>query len=100
MDLRRLVHTAGLRRARYDRIAETLGIRPSDRILDIGCGKGGGSVASYNRTNEIVGVDLFDPGEFGLRQDNVSYVQGDACDLRSLPDKSFDVAISIGMLEH
>jgi SAM-dependent methyltransferase len=100
LDLRRVFNTAGLRRTRYDRIAEMLDIRPSDRILDVGCGKGGGSVASYNRTNEIVGVDLFDPDELSLRQANFSYVQGDACDLKSLSDKSFDVAISIGMLEH
>jgi SAM-dependent methyltransferase len=100
VDLRRVVNTAGLRRARYDRIAAGLGLGPSDRIVDIGCGKGGGAVASYNRENEIVGVDLFPPHELALHQDNFTYVQGDACSLESLPDKSFDAAISIGMLEH
>jgi len=60
MQFLRRVNTAGLRRKRYERIARILDIKPIDRILDVGCGPGGRSVALYNSTNEIVGIDLLD----------------------------------------
>jgi SAM-dependent methyltransferase len=100
MHFLRKINTADLRRKRYERIARTLQLRPGDRILDVGCGKGGRSIAAFNRENEIVGVDLFPENELEVEQTNFRYVQGDATDLHSISDKSFDVAISVGMLEH
>jgi len=100
MGLLRKLDTSRLRRDRYARIVRTLALLPGDRILDVGCGQGGRSIAAYNTENEIVGVDLFDEDELRIEQANFSYAKLDACALDSLPDGSFDVAISVGMLEH
>jgi SAM-dependent methyltransferase len=100
MDLRKIVDTGGLRRRRYDHLARLVGLQPSDRIVDVGCGPGGGAIAAYNRTNPIVGVDLLPPERVMLRQPNFRYVQADATDLSAFADDSFDVAFSIGLLEH
>jgi SAM-dependent methyltransferase len=97
--LRRL-DTSRLRRRRYERIAELVALTPDDRVLDLGCGPGDRSIAAFNTENEIVGIDLFAEDELQLEQRNFRYLTGDACDLRGLADGSFDVAISIGMLEH
>jgi SAM-dependent methyltransferase len=100
MQFLRRFNTAKLRRKRYERIARTLALEPTDRILDLGCGPGARSVATYNSTNEIVGVDLLDENDVNVEQPNFSYARFDACDLRGFGDDSFDVAICVGMLEH
>lgn len=96
----RRVDTTRLRQARYERIMDLLEVAPGDRILDLGCGPGPRSLAAFNRENEIVGVDLLDEDEVTVGQPNFSYRRLDATDLHVLPDRSFDVAVSLGMLEH
>jgi SAM-dependent methyltransferase len=93
-------NTAGLRRKRYERIARILDLKPADRILDLGCGPGDRSVAAFNQTNEIVGVDLLDPEDVSVAYANFRYLKLDASDMHEFADHSFDVVISIGMLEH
>jgi SAM-dependent methyltransferase len=100
MDLRSLVDTGELRRRRYQRVAREVGLRPTDRILELGCGAGHRSIAAWNRHNEIVGVDRLDPAQITVAQPNFVYQQGDASDLAMFGDRSFDVVVSIGMLEH
>jgi SAM-dependent methyltransferase len=94
------VNTSSLRRKRYERIVEELDLRPEDTVLDVGCGRGARSIAAYNKTNDITGIDIFPSAEFELDQPNVRYAEIDASDLHPFADKSFDVAISVGMLEH
>ena len=101
MDLRRVVDTAGLRRRRYERLARLVGLGPTDTIVDIGCGPGGGAIAALNQTNPIVGVDLL-PAERVIvaNRPNFSYRMADATDLSAFADGEFDVAFSVGLLEH
>ena len=93
-------NTAGLRRKRYERIVHILDLKPTDRILDLGCGPGDRSVAAFNQTNEIVGVDLLDPEDVKVAYPNFRYLKLDASDMHVFAEDSFDVAISLGMLEH
>ena len=99
-DLHGLLDTEALRRRRYERLTALVGLRPTDRIIEIGCGRGPRSVAAMNRTNPIVGVDLLPPSDVVVGQSNFTYCQADATDLRQFADGEFDVAISIGLLEH
>lgn len=53
-----------------------------------------------NTVNQIVGVDLLPPANVQITQPNFTYRQADAGDLGEFADGEFDVAISIGLLEH
>lgn len=68
------------------------------RILDVGCSQGKDMVSFLvgREDLEIVGLDLRDQG---LRQTNFHMVLGDAAAL-PFSDDYFDVAISVGVLEH
>lgn len=91
---------SALNRGRYERVMRLLGVTPRDRILELGCGDGRRSIARYNSTNEIVGIDLLPPARVRSERPNFHFEQGDASDLARFPDGAFDVAVSFGMLEH
>jgi SAM-dependent methyltransferase len=100
MHFLRRINTADLRRKRYERIVDVLDLRPGEKILDLGCGKGARSIAAFDRESPITGVDVFDEEELELEQENFRYVKADATDLHAFADGSFDAAVSVGMLEH
>ncbi|MBT3221501.1 MAG: class I SAM-dependent methyltransferase [Proteobacteria bacterium] len=80
---------------------DRVNVWPGMSILDVGCGPDGRSFElfvpdSYN----ITGVDLFPPEEVDVPHPNFTYLQQDARDLSQFGDQSFDLAISIGMMEH
>ena len=83
-------------------VVESLGITPGLKVLDVGCGDGTTAIPEAKRGADVLGVDiasnLVDAGnrrarEMGLK--NVRFQQGDACDLAEVPDKSFDLVVSI-----
>ena len=100
MDLRSIVDTSGLKRQRYERLTRLVQLRPTDTILELGCGARDRSIAAWNRENPIVGVDVLPPRRVQIDQPNFAYLQGDATDLSMVPDLSFDVVLSVGLLEH
>src|SRR5947199_7474738 len=97
----------------FTRIAETmresghtlvqrLGITKGMKILDLGCGDGTTALPAAKLGADVVGVDiarnLVEAGnkrasELGLT--NCSFQEGDASNLEQLPDRSFDLVISI-----
>lgn len=94
MNYKKIFDPVRYRKKRYDAICELLKIKDSDTILDIGCGHGI-SFEVFNRTNQIVGIDLYD----SYHAPNYTFVKGDAENL-PFDDKEFDVAVSIGCFEH
>lgn len=79
-----------------------LGITKGLKVLDLGCGDGTTALPEARLGAEVLGVDiannLVEAGnkrvlDAGLT--NCKFQQGDACDLRELKDKSFDLAVSI-----
>ncbi len=87
------------RERRYDLFVELCGVRPSDRIIDVGAGKGA-ALERFNQTNEIMAVDLRpDISSSWLSNSNVTVVQGDGTRL-PFGDREFDVAFSNSVIEH
>ena len=71
------------------------------KVVDIGCGIDGRSFEDYIPQNwRIIGIDLQDPEKIRHTYPDFQYIQQDAKDLSQFADKQFDLAVSIGLLEH
>ncbi len=89
-------------RASGDALVASLGITKGMKVLDLGCGDGTTAIPAAQRGAHVLGVDiaanLVAAGKrraqaLGLA--NVRFQEGDACDLHGVPDKSFDLLVSI-----
>ena len=71
------------------------------KIIDIGCGPNGRSFENLVSHNyEITGIDLYEENQVKMSHPNFKYKKQDAKDLSIFKDQEFDLAISIGMMEH
>ena len=71
------------------------------KIIDIGCGVDGRSFDDYVPSQwQIVGIDIHPVEQVDHKHRNFTYLRQDAQDLSRFKDQEFDLAVSIGMLEH
>jgi len=80
----------------------SLGITPGLRVLDLGCGDGTTALPAARLGAEVLGVDiasnLVEAGNRRAAREGLSncrFLEGDASDLRTLDDNSFDLVVSI-----
>lgn len=79
---------------------------PADgRALDFGCGFGRLTLALADHVEQVVGIDIAPSMIAGAEQhntvgDRVSYRLNDGDDLSAFPDASFDLVLSIIVLQH
>jgi len=83
-------------------LVETLGVTRGLKVLDLGCGDGTTALPAARRGAEVLGVDiarnLVEAGNRRAQAEglaNCKFQEGDACDLRELADRSFDLTVSI-----
>lgn len=89
------------RKLRINQALSKINTKPDMKIIDIGCGINGRSFEDFIPFSwNVIGVDLHDEECISHSHPNFKYVKGDAADLSQFDDKEFDLAISIGMLEH
>ncbi len=83
-------------------VVSRLGITQGLKVLDLGCGDGTTALPEAMLGAEVLGVDIAGnlvaaaqkrAADAGLK--NLRFQQGDACDLRDLKDKSFDLVVSM-----
>lgn len=93
-------------RYRVARVMEIRAPRPTDRVLDMGCGWGTISYALAPRVREVVGLDFSERAIAGCRArtdlhgfDNMVFEVGDARD-SGLDAASFDVVVAADLFEH
>jgi hypothetical protein len=88
----------GWRERRYELFLRACSVRPTDRILDVGAGRGA-ALERFNTTNPIVALDLNPSPSEWLLSSNVSVVEGDGTRLEYATGE-FDVAFSNSVIEH
>jgi SAM-dependent methyltransferase len=80
----------------------SLGVTPGAKVLDLGCGDGTTAVPQARLGAEVLGVDIASNlvaagnqrvKELGLK--NISFREGDACDLQALEADTFDLVVSV-----
>src|SRR6266536_1755632 len=83
-------------------LVQRLGITKGLKVLDLGCGDGTTALAEAKLGADVLGVDiarnLVEAGNKRAAKQgltNVKFQEGDASNLEQLPDKSFDLVISI-----
>ena len=83
-------------------LVERIGIREGMQVLDLGCGDGTTAIPSAKTGASVLGVDiarnLVEAGnKRAARQGliNLKFQEGDAADLAGLPDRTFDLVMSI-----
>ena len=84
------------------RLANSLGVRPGMRVLDLGCGDGTTALPMAELGADVTGVDiaanLVAAGnrraeKAGLR--NLRFREGDACELAGIEGDSFDLSVTV-----
>jgi len=83
-------------------LVNRIGVTRGMKVLDLGCGDGTTALPEAKLGAEVLGVDIARnlveagnkrAGEAGLM--NLKFQEGDATDLKGLPDQSFDLVISV-----
>jgi SAM-dependent methyltransferase len=83
-------------------LVEKLGITKGLKVLDLGCGDGTTAVPAAKRGADVLGVDIASnlvaagnarAKKLGLA--NCRFQEGDASDMKGVPDRSFDLVVSI-----
>lgn len=91
--------------AMADLAAVGIAVPPKGRALDFGCGFGRLTLALADHLNEVVGIDIAPSMIDGANQhntlgDRVTYRLNEAADLELFEDASFDLVLSIIVLQH
>ena len=83
-------------------LVQSFGITKGMKVLDLGCGDGTTALPAAKLGGEVLGVDIArNLVEAGNRRaaeaelTNLKFQEGDATNLEQVPDKSFDLVISI-----
>jgi ubiquinone/menaquinone biosynthesis C-methylase UbiE len=83
-------------------LVQRFGIKKEMKVLDLGCGDGTTAIPAARLAANLLGIDiarnLVEAGnkraaDAGLT--NIKFQEGDATNLQGIPDKSFDLVISI-----
>src|SRR6267142_481412 len=83
-------------------LVEKLGITKGLKVLDLGCGDGTTAIPAAKRGAEVLGVDIAsnlvaagNKRAKALGLANCRFHEGDASDMKGVPDRSFDLVVTI-----
>ncbi|MFT3743289.1 MAG: class I SAM-dependent methyltransferase [Pyrinomonadaceae bacterium] len=93
---------AAMMRGSGEALVRSIGVDPSLKVLDLGCGDGTTAVPMAMIGADVTGIDiarnLVEAGNQradDLRLSNLKFYEGDACELAGVDDDSFDLSISV-----
>jgi len=83
-------------------LVQRIGVKPGMKVLELGCWDGTTAVPEAKLGADVLGVDissnLVEAGNRRAKEQgltNLKFQEGDASDLAQLPDKTFDLVVSI-----
>src|ERR1700748_872485 len=83
-------------------VVESLEIKPSLRVLDLGCGDGTTAVPLAQLGADVVGIDIAqnlvaagNKRAAALGLNRLTFKEGDASNLRGVADHSFDLTVTV-----
>ncbi len=83
-------------------VVNSLGITKGMRVLDVGGGDGTTAIPEAKLGADVLCVDISGPlvaagnrRAAAMGVSNIRFQEGDACDLAGVPDKSFDLVVSV-----
>jgi SAM-dependent methyltransferase len=83
-------------------LVRSIGVSKGLRVLDLGCGDGTTAIPEAQAGAEVLGVDiarnLVEAGNKRARDmglTNIRFQEGDACELKEIADRSFDLVVSV-----
>jgi ubiquinone/menaquinone biosynthesis C-methylase UbiE len=92
---------ASFMRESGEALVASLGVTTAARVLDLGCGDGTTAVPLAQLGADVVGIDiaanLVGAGNQRAQRlglDNLTFEEGDACDLQDVQDDTFDLTLS------
>lgn len=98
-DFTRLAETM---RESGEELVRAIGVKPGQRVLDLGCGDGTTAIPAARLGADVLGVDiaqnLVEAGNRRAREaglTNIRFEEGDASNLERLEANTFDVVVSI-----
>lgn len=80
-------------------IINKLSIKNTNSILDIGCGVGDHTKAIHNINKNIIGLDL-NTDSARKKYPDITFISHDCNKKIPYPDESFDIVVSINLIEH
>jgi SAM-dependent methyltransferase len=93
---------AALMRQSGESFIKSLGVAPSLRVLDLGCGDGTTAVPLAQLGAEVVGIDIAqnlvaagNKRAVALGLNRLTFREGDASNLRDVADHSFDLTVTV-----
>lgn len=93
---------AAIKLARFKFVARML--RPTDRVLDIGCGQGVGAYFYSRFAKTVTGLDLYadqDRATARFGADNLSFIAGDIlAPPPTITENTFDAITCVDVIEH
>jgi len=93
---------ASFMRESGESVARSLGVRPPLKVLDLGCGDGTTALPLAQLGADVTGIDIASnlvaagnarAAKAGLK--NLRFQEGDAMDLKGVPDATFDLTLSV-----
>src|SRR5690349_7164063 len=92
---------AGYMRESGEAVVQSLGIKPSSRVLDLGCGDGTTALPMARLGADVLGIDIArNLVEAGNRRaaaaglTRLKFQEGDATNLQGVADATFDLTLS------